>query len=84
MGPTKYRGMNRGGTAQVPPVYASNGSGGEGMIGGAVARGGLSFASAKSEIADATTGRITLGVVNLVILGMVGFYLWTRSAQGGA
>lgn len=83
MGPTKYRGMNRGGVVQAPPVYASNGSGGEGTLTTAT-RGGVSFASVSAELADATTGRITLGVVNLVILGMIGFYIWTRSAQGGA
>lgn len=44
---------------------------------------GVSFSAVRGELDDATTGRITLGVINLVVLGMVVFYLYTRSAQGG-
>lgn len=29
------------------------------------------------------SGRVSLGVLGGAILGMVGFYIWTRSAQGG-
>jgi hypothetical protein len=75
--------MNR--ALAYAPTNPSSGSGGAGTIGaGSNGGGGFSFAAARAEIDDATTGRITLGVVNLVILGMIAFYIWTRSAQGGA
>jgi hypothetical protein len=44
---------------------------------------GFSLGAARSELDDAMTGRITLAILDLVILGMVVFYLYTRSAQGG-
>lgn len=82
MGPIKgkYRGMGGqgGASVQAPPTAPSNGSGGPGILGA-----GPNVAPAWQEVADATTGRITLGVVNLTILAMIGFYVWTRSAQGG-
>lgn len=61
----------------APPVYPSNGSGGPGILGGTVSVG-----SAQSELSDLTTGRITLGLVNVAFLGLIAFYLWTRSSQG--
>lgn len=80
MGPNKFRGIGSqgGGNLQAPPTAPSNGSGGPGVLGGAV-----NVSPAWSEVADATTGRVTLGIVNLTILAMIGFYVWTRSAQGG-
>lgn len=73
------RGIGRGGTVNAPPTAPSNGSGGE----GALNIGPLNIAPVVGEIGDATTGRITLGMVNLTILALIGFYWWTRSAQGG-
>jgi hypothetical protein len=29
------------------------------------------------------TGRITLALVEIAFVGLIGFYLWTRTAQGG-
>lgn len=90
MGPTKY---GIGGTArsrvsaivQAPPTNPQSGSGGPGILAGLgdTATRSLSIAPALAEVSDATTGRITLGMVNLTILVMLGFYWWTRSAQGG-
>jgi hypothetical protein len=72
----------RGGTVNAPPTSPQNGSGGEGRIAGIIPSS-LNFSPAIGEITDVTTGRITLGLVNLTILGMLAFYWWTRSAQGG-
>jgi hypothetical protein len=76
--------MNRrrgigGGGASAPPTSPESGSGG----GGILPIGGVSVAPAVSELSAVTTGRITLGMVNFALLAMIGFYLWTRSAQGG-
>lgn len=43
----------------------------------------VSTAPTARELSDAMNGRITLAVVNLVLLGLLGFYVWTRGAQGG-
>lgn len=67
-----------GGSVQAAPTNPGNGSGGPGILGGTV-----NFSPALSEVSDITTGRITLGMVNLTMLLMIGFYVWTRSAQGG-
>lgn len=80
MGPAgKRRGISSGGggNVQAPPTTPSNGSGGPGVL------GTFSVTPAVNEVADAATGRITLAMVDLTILAMIGFYLWTRSAQGG-
>lgn len=29
------------------------------------------------------TGRISLGIIGLIVIGAVGFYLWTHEIQGG-
>lgn len=71
-------GKARAATANVPPVYPSNGSGGPGILGGTVSLG-----SAQHEISDLTTGRITLAMVEIAFVGLIAFYLWTRSSQGG-
>lgn len=90
MGPDKYRGI--GGTRRgmnVPPTSPDSGSGGAGILhigqtnNAAASGGGVSIRPALDEIGDVTTGRITLGLINLTILAMIGFYVWTRSAQGG-
>lgn len=82
MGPTKLRGIGsangivgNGGAPAAP----GNGSGGPGTLPGT----SISFAPALGELGDITTGRVTLAAVNLTILAMLGFYYWTRSAQGG-
>lgn len=81
MGPSKFRGLGSGGGGAVnaAPTAPSNGSGGE----GALNVGPLNFSAAANEISDVTTGRITLGMVNLTIVAMLAFYIWTRSVQGG-
>lgn len=82
MGPQagRLRGMGSlgGANVQAPPTASGNGSGGPGILGGTV-----NASPAFDELSDITTGRITLGAINFVILAMIGFYFWTRSAQGG-
>lgn len=85
MGPNKYRrmGWNSIGAANAAPTAPGNGSGGEGTL-GIGNGGGLEFSAARGEISNAMAGRITLGVINLTILALVGFYVYTRSIQAGA
>ena len=71
-------GRAKAATGNVPPVYPSNGSGGPGILGGAVSLG-----TAQTELSDLTTGRITLAMVEVAFVGLIAFYLWTRSSQGG-
>lgn len=80
MGPNKFRGLNRGGAnGSAPPTSPDSGSGG----GGILSLGGVSVSPVVSELSAVTTGRITLGMVNFALLALIGFYVWTRSAQGG-
>lgn len=74
-----------GGSGQTtPPTNPGNGSGGAGTLGAVrVPQGGLSFSAAQHEISDITTGRVTLALVDLALIALVGFYIWTRSSQGG-
>jgi hypothetical protein len=72
-------GATNGRIVNAPSTSPSSGSGGAGTL----PIGNLSFTSAQGELSDVTTGRITLGVVNLALIGLIAFYLWTRSAQGG-
>jgi hypothetical protein len=49
--------------------------------------GGLStvdFSAARSDISDAMAGRVTLAMLDLIILALIGFYVATKSAQGGS
>jgi hypothetical protein len=76
MGPTKYRlGGGTGSATGAAPSAPGNGSGGGGSL--------LSLSPAIGEISDVTTGRITLAMLDFVILGMLAFYWWTRSSQAG-
>lgn len=83
MGPSKLRGMGNTarGIVNAPPTAPGNGSGGAGTLPGTGTS--VSFSPAVAELGDITTGRLTLAMVNTVILLMLGFYWWTRSAQGG-
>lgn len=95
MGPTKY---GIGSTArsrfqavtQSAPLTPESGSGGPGILRGMpgaignTARGvRFDLSPAVGEVQDVTTGRVTLGMVNLTVLLLIGFYYWTRTAQGG-
>ena len=59
-----------GGTAAV----ASGPSGGS----------GVSFADARSDVSAGMSGRISLAMLDTIILAMILFYIWTRNAQGGS
>jgi hypothetical protein len=67
----------------VPPLSVANGSGGAGILVPAVAGGRTVGTSINTSISDLTAGRITLGMVAGSVLLLGGFYLWTRSQQGG-
>ena len=60
------------------------GGGGTGSVATSPAQGGLSFTQAQSEIRAGMSGRISLAMLDLIILSMIGFYIWTRNAQGGS
>lgn len=49
----------------------------------APAASGGAIGQFRSELSDAMTGRVSLLMLDTLILGLVMFYLWTRSAQGG-
>lgn len=44
----------------------------------------VDFSSARNDLSDAMAGRVTLAMLDLIVLGLIGFYLFTKSAQGGA
>lgn len=46
--------------------------------------GPVSFAAVRGDVSDAMSGRITLAMLDLIILGLIGFYIVTKSAQGGS
>lgn len=48
------------------------------------ASGGVSFTSAQRDISEGMSGRVSLAMLDFIILAMLGFYLWTRNAQGGS
>lgn len=75
--------IHGGSNPQTPPTNPGNGSGGAGVLGAARTGGGFAVTSARSEISDITTGRITLGMIEIALVGLIAFYVWTRSAQGG-
>lgn len=61
-----------GGSPQIAAAPAGYGSG-----------GGVSFSAAQSEIGEAMAGRISLAILNTLVIFLVLFYIWTRKAQGG-
>lgn len=44
----------------------------------------IDFTSARSDISDAMAGRVTLAMLDLIILALIGFYVATKTAQGGS
>lgn len=70
-----------GGSASAAPavttVPSNVGGGTTGLIGGRI-----SFDAARNEISDATAGRVTLAILDLILLGLITFYVVTKSAQG--
>lgn len=70
-------------TFATPPTNPGNGSGGAGVLAPAAQSGRAVATSVRSDITDLTAGRITLGLVELTLVGLIAFYLWTRSQQGG-
>jgi hypothetical protein len=61
-------------SAAGPPSMASGPAGGN----------GVSFTQAREEIGAGMSGRISLAMLNSIVLAMVLFYIWTRNAQGGS
>lgn len=73
--------LGRGRTAATviqtaPPAASDPSSGARGMRPGVVGE----FTSGFS---DAMRGRVSLIFLNTIVVAMLGFYLWTRRAQGG-
>lgn len=46
------------------------------------ARSPVDFTAARADVTDATAGRVTLAMLDLVLLGLIGFYLVTKTVQG--
>lgn len=46
--------------------------------------GGINFNAVRSDVSAGMAGRISLAMLDLLILGMIAFYIWTRNAQGGS
>lgn len=44
----------------------------------------VDFSSARNDVSDAMAGRFTLAMLDLIVLALIGFYIYTKSAQGGA
>lgn len=61
------------------PAAAPNGGGGL-----ASSATNLDFSSARNDISDAMAGRVTLAMLDLFVLALIGFYIYTKSSQGGA
>lgn len=54
------------------------------MSGAAPSANVVDFSSARNDISDAMAGRVTLAMLDLIVLALIGFYLYTKSAQGGS
>lgn len=62
---------------------AVSGGGGTAAVSGP-STGGLSFTAATTEISEGLSGRISLAMLDFIIVLMIAFYIWTRNAQGGS
>lgn len=62
-------------SGQLPPVLTSM------RLGGGVYTSADGTAS--DDVTSILTGRISLGILGVAIIGAVGFYYFTRSIQGG-
>jgi len=60
------------------------GGGGTAAVSSGPATGGVSFTQAREEISEGMSGRISLAMLDFIILTMIVFYIWTRNAQGGS
>lgn len=54
------------------------------MSGPAPSSSKVDFSSAQQDLSDAMAGRVTLAMLDLIVLALIGFYLYTKSAQGGS
>lgn len=79
MGPKTKRGIGGGGYSTAPPNSPDSGSGGPGAL-----LGGLNAAPAAGELADVTSGRITLALIDAAVIVLILFYMHTRAQQGGS
>lgn len=74
--------LNRGRSVPTVVMSAPSGTGAP----SAPVQGGPSaglVSDVKGQLSDAMQGRVSLILLNSLILGMIGFYLWTHNAQGG-
>lgn len=43
----------------------------------------VNFSAAQGELSEAMAGRISLAILNSLVIFLVLFYVWTRKMQGG-
>ena len=67
-----FRRLSIAGASAAPAVSSGPGT------------GGVSFAEAREEISEGMAGRISLAMLDFIIVAMLLFYIWTRNAQGGS
>lgn len=72
--------FGRSATVAGPAAAPSGGAG----LASSPSVSSLNFSSAQNDISDAMAGRVTLAMLDLIIIGLIGFYVFTKSAQGGA
>lgn len=60
------------------------GGGGTAAVSSGPSGGGVSFTEARSEISSGMAGRVSLAMLDFILLSMIAFYIWTRNAQGGS
>lgn len=75
--------LNRGRTVPTVTMAAPSGTG----AATAPAAGGPSASGfvgeARQGLSDAMSGRVSLLMLNSMIIGLIGFYLWTHKVQAG-
>lgn len=79
-------GVVSGGSYSTP----SNASG-VGLMTNASATGGVApagflggvYSSTSTAVGSALQGKLSLGLLELMVLGLVGLYIWTHDIQGG-
>ena len=73
--------------ASLAPKFLSPGRGAASspVTGGtmAAAPSGGAIGQFRAELGTAMSGRVSLLMLDTLILGMVLFYIWTKNAQGG-
>jgi hypothetical protein len=72
----------RGGVGQSS-MSASNVTSRGPILTGATTSGPGAFGELGQELGDAASGRVSLILLDTLVIGLLAFYWWTRHAQGG-